>query len=393
VNSIFKYFKEPHSKSFVTFGEYFEGAPDDVPLITLLGLNSEDLKPFTKELLSSNELSEDEDIKTLLIELSRGINALYQFQDILDIPLDEDGATIINRHYAYYESLVYLRESVVSWLDKNVLGALTLLRPFLELSVLHLYWHVRCNKSSFKPYYDWLEHNQGDKGRPKFQLALNYVLDNAPAIECVRKKRLHELKQVITNMYKGLCEYHHSPKLDEPTTARGGGFGNLALESFLYYLHAANILLYQVVYLFILTYPMSLFPVNRWEKWGFNKGPVGLFFDSFNCSRLEVFIGTDNTNVLRESFKNLEDVQALMKWFNGFPDLTNEEIDAEWGQLEKEIPGFKDTSAGDLRQRLALMRAFNRGTGWALNYVSRQTKEDEMPDEVAEKLKRRLRKW
>lgn len=34
-----------------------------------------------------------------------------------------------NRHYCYYESLVYLRESASCWMSGNTLAAVTLLRP------------------------------------------------------------------------------------------------------------------------------------------------------------------------------------------------------------------------------------------------------------------------
>ena len=122
-------------REFTAYGEYGEGPPSDVSLIGLLNLNREDLKPFTKDLLNLSQ--QPQRLQTSLSELSRGINALFQFQDILDVSLDMETSDLVNRHYAYYEGLVYLRESAVSWLDQNVLAGLTLLRPFLELSVFH----------------------------------------------------------------------------------------------------------------------------------------------------------------------------------------------------------------------------------------------------------------
>lgn len=177
-HNIFEHFSEPGIRAFISYGEYYEGAPKDVPLSSLLGINTKDLKQFTKALFETDESSEG--LQNLLSELSRGISALFQFQDILDISLDENGSPLVSRHYCYYESLIYLRESVVSWLDKNVLAALTLLRPFLELSVLHLYWHIRCRLSSYKSYYDWLTLYGSDRGKPSFKASLDYVLKNLP---------------------------------------------------------------------------------------------------------------------------------------------------------------------------------------------------------------------
>ena len=53
------------------------------------------------------------------------------------------------------------------------------------------------------------------------------------------------------------------------------------LDSFYFYLITANILLRQITYLYILVYPMSLFPVDWYQKWGFH-GVKGIYFDVSN---------------------------------------------------------------------------------------------------------------
>lgn len=380
-----KWFSEYGKRSFIGVGEYFEGNAPDISLTALLDLNDEDLKTFTKNLLGPSELSEDADIRALFTELSRGINALFQFQDILSVSVDTD---LINQHYSYYESLIYLRESVVSWLDKNVLAALTLLRPFLELSLLHLYWNLRCEKSN-KPYYDWLRH---DKGKPGFQDTLNYVFEKLSAKECVSEQRLQELNQSIRNIYKVLCGYNHTPKMDESITARSGGFGNIALETFLYFLEATTLLLHQIVYLYILVYPMSLFPVERHTKWGFG-GPIGLFFDKMNYAYLETYVGPENIAALKRDLKSVPEVKSLNEWFDSLPTLTPEEIDADWKQLEQKNPEFKNSNANDLRHRLAIEKGHRRSLGWVMNYIVDQTQDVDIPDEIIEMRRKRVINW
>lgn len=374
-------------REFAAYGEYGEGPPSDVSLIGLLNLNHEDLKPFTKDLLDPSQ--QPQRLQTSLSELSRGINALFQFQDILDVSLDMETSDLVNRHYAYYEGLVYLRESVVSWLDRNVLAGLTLLRPFLELSVFHVYWYVRCKHKSYKPYYDWLKHG---KGKPGFQNALDYILNNLPTKGWASEKRLQELKLTIQNAYKALCAYNHTPQMNESITAKSGGFGNLALESFLYYLELTNILLHQVVYLFMLAYPMSLFPVEKHIKWAFS-GPVGLFFDKVNYAIIETYISPDNTAIMKQSLAPVPEVKSLLEWFDSFPTLTAEEINTDWERLTKEIPSLTKENTTHLFARLALMKSHNRSLGWALNYVIDQKQDSEMPDKVVEKLRKRIRTW
>jgi hypothetical protein len=387
---VLKWFSEPGRIEFSALGEYAEGIPPDISLIQLLHLDDEDLKPFTKALLDTED--QHEDFQASLSELTQGISAFFQFQDILDVSVNEDAPVLVNRHYAYYESLVYLRESVVSWLDRNVLAALTLLRPFVELSLLHLYWYLRCRGTSYKPYYHWLDRDR-DKGKPPFQNALDYVFKSLPGKERIEEVRLQKLKEVIKNSHTALCAYNHTPKIKESIAAKSGGPGNISLENFLYYLELANIVLHQVVYLFILAYPMSLFPVEKHKKWGFRRGPVGLFFDRTNYALLEAYVGSDNMTSLKQSLSSSPDVKSLMEWFDSLPTLTPDEIDAEWEGVTKDIPGFNKQNTDQLGLRLAVMKSFNRSRGWALNYIVEHPEETEIPDEIVEDLRRRLRAW
>ncbi len=385
-----KWFRHPGRIEFLALGEYGEGVPPDIPLIRLLNLDDSDLKPFTKALLDTQE--QDEDLQTSLSELTRGIRAIFQFQDILDVSIDQDAPILINRHYAYYESLVYLRESVVSWLDRNVLAALTLLRPFVELSVLHLYWYLRCRETSYKPYYDWLDQDK-DKGKPHFQEVLDYVSKNLPAREWIGEGRLEELKKVIKNAYQALCAYNHTPKIEESIAGKSGGPGNISLDMFLYCLELTNILLHQVVYLFILAYPMSLFPVEKHEKWGFKGGPVGLVFDKTNYALLEAYVGSDNVTALKQSLSSSPDVKRLTEWFDSLPTLTPDEIDADWERVTREMPEFSEQDSVQLGVRLAIMKSLARSRGWALNYIVEEPEEIGIPNEIVEGLRKRLRAW
>jgi hypothetical protein len=103
--------------SYWGYGEYVTGDNDlDISLPALLNLKDEDIKSYGKFILELLKAEES------FLELKAGIRAYSQFQDIFGISL-QDTETWANRHYCFYESLVYLKESVVSWLDKNILGA------------------------------------------------------------------------------------------------------------------------------------------------------------------------------------------------------------------------------------------------------------------------------
>ena len=215
------------NSAFFGFGEYFESDnPPKVSLLTSLALNPNDLKSFTKDALEY--LDQDDSGK----ELKLGFQAYSQFQDILNIVV-HDEKSIWNRHYCYYESLVYLREGVVSWLDKNILAGMALLRPFLELAMLHVYWYLRCERVGYDNFYRWLN---GKKEKPPFKNQLDYIFDNLPSKSVISPKRLNNLKEALYGFFKALSTYNHTPKIDESLVNLGGGLGNISLDSFYYYL-------------------------------------------------------------------------------------------------------------------------------------------------------------
>lgn len=196
---LLNHFAEDNNKVFIGVGEYFQGDPPEKALFEVLNISESQLKPFAIELTKGAK--ENENIKKDLNEFCRGISAYTQFQDILDITFRETDHEI-NRHYCYYESLVYLREIGACFLDKNFLAAFTLLRPFMELSILHLYWYMRCEENGYHPYYQWLN---GTKNKPPFKNILDYVFKNLPTQNYVDSERVSRLRKVLQNIYEVSC--------------------------------------------------------------------------------------------------------------------------------------------------------------------------------------------
>jgi hypothetical protein len=269
-----------------------------------------------------------------------------------------------NRHYCYYESIIYLRESVVCWLDRNVLAALTLLRPFLELSVLHLYWYLHCEerKKSYRPYYDWLRDKEAKRD---FGGTVNDVFEMISAEGYVEDKRLERLKCNIKELYKDLCTYNHTPKVHDIAVS-GGGPGNVSFRSVLYALNITNALLRHIVELFILAYPMSLFPVDRYNKWGFG-GPVGLFFDRCNFAILETYIGSENITALKPPLESIPKAKSLIEWFDKSPLPSHDEIEIEWQSFRQDSQ--IQVNADQFAERVAIFKAHCRRLSWITNYV------------------------
>ena len=365
-------------------GEYFEGdEPPNLPFISILGLERDNLKPFTKDVLERLEDNEE------LHDLKLGIEAYSQFQDIMGIAIHGENP-LWNRHYCYYESLVYLRESVVSWLDKNILAATVLLRPFLELAILHLYWYLRCEagKNGYDEFYLWLNDK---RGKPPFKNQLDYVFANLPSRDVVPSKRTKQIEQLLRNVYKSLSAYNHSPKIEESMISLNGDLSNISFYSFFYYLSTLNILLRQITFLYVLAYPMAIFPVDRYKKWGM-EGPLGLYFDFNNVSIITAYVGKDNVSKIRNEMVHLQEVKDRLEWFESLPDITPEEVEAGWLRFVEE--GHANVEENDRGHRIAFHKAHSRALGWFTNYLhDLSNPDDEVSDEMLGKVMGKLRNW
>ena len=80
-------------------------------------------------------------------------------------------------------------------------------------------------------------------------------------------------------------------------------------------------------------------------------------------------------------------MQSLLEWFQSFPDLTQKEIDTNWKAWIKKHQGVNDELQNQLGYRIAISKSFMRSLGWALNYVTKEENEQEIPDEVLNQLK------
>ncbi|HNE06420.1 MAG TPA: hypothetical protein PLT08_17970, partial [Anaerolineales bacterium] len=367
--------------NFFAFGEYFDGStPPFASFQILLQLDNENLKPFTKDALEF--LKNDKSA----IELNWGFRAYSQFQDLLGLTMSND-SPVWNRHYCYYESLVYLRESITAWLDQNVLAAMALIRPFLELSIFHLYWYLRCEHNEYTDFYLWLE---GKKNKPPFKNQLDYVFENLPTKDFVSSKQLEKVKEVLNNSYKSASTYNHTPKIDESIVSLGDGSGKTSFYLFFFYIASLNLVVRQLTYLYILAYPMSLFPVDRHKKWGYG-GPVGLFFDFSNFAIIKEYVGMDNIQKMKADFPKLQEVKDLSSWYEGQPDLSESEIENTWQEFISDKP---NSDINIKEHRMAFFRAHFRGLGWFVNYFHEPPKgDDEISDEMLEKVMRRINNW
>ncbi len=391
-----KWFPEQREYLSIVRDPDYQGSPDSI-LLTILGISRKNLKPYTEDLFSLFRENQE------FSELVSGIQGYIEFQDILDISINAEldfkprtAAEILrmhvwNRHYCFYESLFYLRDSISSWLDGNLLASLALLRPFLELSVLHIYRHVTADKNGHEKHLEWVH---GKKNKPNFHAMVDLSVERIEAAEFCNTERLNLLKESLKKAFKNLCAYNHSPQLDESISTMSKGNLSISAESVLFYLVVASFVLRQVIYLFVLAYPTSLFPVDKYKKWGVSP-PVGLYFDEYNYAAIREFLGEGNLETLKLQLENCDDVVDLMSFYNSCEDLPDETLNELWANFCKQTKMQMNSSITDRKKRILLSKAVIRAINWASSYTEKDN-EGRMDNDTLDSLMnswRKLKDW
>ena len=385
-----------YRQNYVASCDYFTGDPKKKDFYSLLNITKDNLNVLGNKLLSGKDIPDE--LVEELDKLNWGVRSLLQFQDILSITFDvkKKDFHFFSPHYCYYESIVYIREIVISFLNINIISVSALIRPFLELSLLHIYWQIFNNKNPSDKYYKWLK---GEIARPKFDTILNYIFDNINYEGDSINTKVKKIKKTFKNLYKRFNTYVHSPKIDDSLSVKSSGLGLAHFEDMLGIILSLNILLKQIIFLYILTYPMSIFPVDISKKFAFS-GPVGIFFDQCNFKILKQYLGQKNITEFTKCLKNSEAVEGFMDFYNQQPDLSIEEINKSWKRFRDNNKHWENPvkpskvspeTEKSLDGKIVMHKAFIRGFSWAMNYIMYSPKKiDKVTEEKAEKIYKSL---
>ncbi len=375
---------------FKAYGEYFIGRPKTTDLRTVLGVTDDQLTPNARYILKSRQL------RTAVNRVSWAVRAYLQFQDLQSVTLPSaSGANvpqgdILNQSYCYYESLAYLRESATCWVNGQLISALTLLRPMMELAVLHVYWKTAGSTEAAR-FSDWL---RTGNGKPGFSRSLGKALENLSVDGLVGKDSRSRLYKLMMNGYRTLSQHVHGPFLTESLSATAHTLGGYDLENFLLYSILVETVMTHLVYIYILLYPMILFPVESHLRFGFAP-PDGLFCDPRSGSVVTHFVGFRNVRALRKILRKSVIVQGALGFLDSTPIATREEVDHSWSEFCVQI-GLKEKEQhlSDDRARLALAKSVMRTMHWMANYTSQfHAVEVPVSDQAVDEYHRTLRSW
>ena len=386
--------------AFQAMSEGCEGEPKDVPLARAIGVAR-----YTQDVAGNGDTKSkipDHWGKDILADLSRGFRCFYSFQDLLEFVRSDWNASQgypIPTNHCYYESVMYLRASLHCLLDGHFKAAMNLLRPFAELAIMHLYWESRASAGDCrierKRYDSWLATGEG---APRFSSAVSLVYRNLRVRDVVPKAKLVQRERVLRVLYGKLCSYCHAPRPTESLTAMEGNAGQLVLFPFIYAAEFARFTLRAVIYTYILSFPLCVFPIEMFSKGGFLYAQF-MFFDGWGAKLLRFYLGDKNTDELITHFRRDKTVIEVLEHLERMPVLSEAEMEQEWALFAKSPEtefATRAASAKTLSERIGRAKARVRSVRWALNYLPYTASRDRPSDEQiteAERLRTLAMDW
>jgi len=340
----YTYFNDDNSIAFNVFVELQTTDPKEMNISEVFNLANISNSEFGRSILS-NDIPDG--LKKMLSSISWGIRTYICYQDIFDSGLgsyeeDIDDVELFvrqicdfNRNYCYFESLTYLKEAIICLLNGNLLATMVLLRPFLELAIAEIYWNLKSYKKSSSQFYRWL---LGDiRFKQGFTNMLDYFYSNCDALSLLDKSGLQNNKKDLKRIYKKLCSYNHTPILNESITSHAGNTGVKDHRFLSNLICLINEMLFHVNLIYLIKYPMTLFPQDIYRRFGYYNGPVGLFFDEFNYSILKRYFGAEETLMLKKSFEDYSIKKDLINFLNSYSILTDDEMEESWKEAVSNV--------------------------------------------------------
>jgi hypothetical protein len=305
--------------------------------------------------LGSPELTET------YVETAWLLQALLEFQDLQEITITLATPLPNNSKYFFFEALSAMREVVVTGCNGSFHASLALLRTFIELILFHFWWQDRLNRDdkAWLTFHAWV---RGEWTSPPLRSVLRDVYTG------LRRAPNAAEQAELEHYYKILCSYAHKPLIRESLTYLKGNNARVASPTVLgFWLRVLNGVAKIIVDLMIAEKPMSLFPVQPYQKFGFNY-PIGLYFDQFNSVPLMHALGEPKLTDYRTFYGALPEVEDLLSYFNGQQSMSDDQILQTWNK-NKDMPEDPGMSTSERILHLwAALKAESRALHWFFAY-------------------------
>ena len=255
-------------------------------------------------------------------------NAVKAYRDIEELIPQNETKWFSGHSFPYFESYSELENSIHHAFMGFYKSAFISIRSCLELGLLCIYYDR--NDESEKIIEGWLSSRAPTPMKRKIITGLRNIV-YVSALDTVIP-----IIDPITRLYDELSDFVHTRGYSYSSVSlNGSDINRFAPDSFKTWIEAVSIAIQDLVILFLCKYPIGLHAVPIWEKFGLNP-PIGGFLESHQVWELERMIPEPVLSVLRELTKDDTTVSAILEEITSLPDLTDQQIETQAMDVEKE---------------------------------------------------------
>lgn len=302
---------------------------DPNSLLGSLELDAKVLSPVAKETLDALE-APDTQHREKWVEFEWKLDAFNHLQDIFDAALleSEDLQTIFHQYYFYYESRYILTESILCGLNGFYIAAHALLRPFLEFSLLQNYYYRLTDLT--RSYKD-LEKYFKDGVNPSWGTVLKKALPKDSFSKPIRLR--------IQSHLTGLSESVLHPYHPDLSTLQHKSPANIHSIEGVYFWYTTHLIVEAALWMYYTNFPLLFHPTPLLRKFGYRL-PVGVVIDENGGAVIQKSLTDEDYQGFKTYSSSQEKTRGVLEWVKGFPDLSDDEVQATWNDEDGKYPGL-----------------------------------------------------
>jgi hypothetical protein len=262
---------------------------------------------------------------------------------------------ILMQHHAYLEATLALGDGLAAGLAGHPRPALAVLRTFVESAVTEVYIH---GDPSGRRLWDYLRYLAGNGHRPRFGQMLDAIFKEP------RFAAIGSLREHLDVLYGSISSSAHAQTPDEALLhMRDGNEAVATYPELVFWLTVLGLAVHRMLTLLVLRFPMTLFPVDVERRFAYSP-PIGIVSDETLSASIREGLGVRHSEALTSFLRDDEEVRGLLDWFKNHPELTDEQLDADWARSRRETSA-KTPLQMPREGRWALLKSEMASIQWA----------------------------
>ncbi|MEE9336022.1 MAG: hypothetical protein V3U65_18200 [Granulosicoccaceae bacterium] len=300
----------------ISIDPYQNGWTDAESLVEILGISKNRLSADAQITLEFLESNDQNIFRDEWVDFKRKLIAYREIQDIFPLQLYPESSplTPMKLWYFYYEADFLMKDSLLAGLHYCSASSVSILRPFLEFSVLQLYFYRVCNA---KRNFERLEEYHRTERHPGWHAALKSSMPNDNFCKPIRRRAQVHLDD-LSNHASHPYGHSSSPR----NSSYAPGIPNM---SGIVFWRFNKLVLEAALWIYYVNFPMLFKPTNVYRKFGCNR-PIGNFADEVCSGAVSAAMPDSDFNLFREYSRRDHASELEVQWIEEQEDLTELEL-------------------------------------------------------------------